>query len=282
MKYEVAVRLGFFLGILTLMTVWEFLAPRRALTTPKSVRWPSNLLIVVIDTVIMKLVFPMAAVGMAALALRRGWGLLNLVELPGWLAFACGVVALDLIIYFQHVLFHAVPVLWRLHMVHHSDMDFDVSTGLRFHPLEILLSMGIKLAAVAALGPSPAAVLVFEVVLNGTSLFNHGNVRLPGYIDRALRLIVVTPDMHRVHHSIREAETNTNFGFNIPWWDRLFGTYRDQPEAGHTGMIIGLDTFRDFRRLTLPWLLVLPFTGTVGRYPLSRPSATEPADVGTP
>ena len=171
-------------------------------------------------------------------------------------------------------MFHAVPVLWRLHMVHHADLDFDVTTGLRFHPIEIVVSICIKLAAVAALGPPALAVLIFEVVLNATAMFNHGNVYLPLQIDRMLRLIVVTPDMHRVHHSVYPSETNANFGFSLPWWDRLFGTYRSQPTDGPDQMTIGLRQFRDARALTLPRLLAMPFTGKTGRYSISRRGAT--------
>jgi sterol desaturase/sphingolipid hydroxylase (fatty acid hydroxylase superfamily) len=181
-----------------------------------------------------------------------------------------GVILLDLAIYLQHVLFHAVPALWRLHRMHHADLEFDVTTGTRFHPIEILLSMGIKLGVVAAFGMPAVSVLIFEVLLNATSMFNHGNVRIPLSVDRVLRWIVVTPDMHRVHHSISPRETNSNFGFNLPWWDRLFGTYRDQPAAGHEGMTIGIEQFRDPRELRLDRMLVQPFRGEAGRYPIGR------------
>jgi sterol desaturase/sphingolipid hydroxylase (fatty acid hydroxylase superfamily) len=174
------------------------------------------------------------------------------------------------VIYLQHVMFHAVPALWRLHRMHHSDLDFDVTTGVRFHPVEILLSMGIKLAAIAVLGPSALAALVFEIALNATSLFNHGNVRLPLALDRMLRLVVVTPEMHRVHHSNLPRETNSNFGFSFPWWDRLFGTYRAQPKLGHVGMTIGLDQFRDPDKLDLGGLLLQPFSGSAGDTPIDR------------
>jgi len=193
---------------------------------------------------------------------------MNNVDLPPWLKIMLGVASLDLAIYFQHVMFHAVPALWRLHMMHHTDLDFDVTTGVRFHPIEIILSMGIKMTVVVVLGIAALAVLIFEVLLNGTSMFNHGNVRLPRRIDRWLRLFVVTPEMHRVHHSVVIRETNSNFGFNLPWWDRLLGTYRPQPAAGHEGMTIGLSHFRDPKRLTLPWLLALPFINPPGKYPL--------------
>lgn len=267
-----AVRLGFFFGVLTLMGVWEWLAPRRTLTTSKSRRWRANLGIVFLDTITVRLIVPTTAVGMALLAQQRGWGLLNNLDLPGWLALLTGVLALDCVIYLQHVMFHAVPALWRLHMMHHSDLDFDVTAGVRFHPIEIVLSMGIKLAAIVVLGPPALAVLIFEVALNAVTLFNHGNVRLPARLDRVLRLFVVTPEMHRVHHSNLPRETNSNFGFSFPWWDRLFGTYRAQPKFGHLGMTIGLDQFRDPDTLNFSQLLLQPFRGQVGNYPLNRRS----------
>jgi sterol desaturase/sphingolipid hydroxylase (fatty acid hydroxylase superfamily) len=269
-SHEVVIRLGFFFGVLTVMALWELAGPRRRLTTSKSARWIANLAIVFIDTAVVRLVLPITAIGMALLAQERGWGLLNNVDLPEWAALVAGVLALDFVIYLQHVMFHAVPNLWRLHMMHHSDMDFDVTTGVRFHPIEIALSMVIKVAAVTIIGPTALAVLVFEVALNATSLFNHGNVRLPAAIDRVLRLFVVTPEMHRVHHSNIPRETNSNFGFNFPWWDRLLDTYRAQPAKGHEGMTIGLDQFRDPRRLKLVGLLVQPFVGQVSDYPINR------------
>ena len=268
MRNEIAVRIGFFLGIFALVAIWELIAPRRALTTSKTWRWVSNMGITILSPLVLYLVFPVLAVGMAFKAQESGWGLLNNYNLPYWLAVVVGVVVLDFVIYIQHVMFHAVPALWRLHMVHHADLDFDVTTGLRFHPIEIMLSMVIKLAVIVVLGPSALAVMIFEVVLNGTAMFNHGNIRLPLNIDRVLRLLVVTPDMHRVHHSVLPREANTNFGFNLPWWDRLFGTYRAQPTGGHEGMTIGLGQFRDAKRLTLPWMLALPFIGKTGNYPI--------------
>ena len=210
----------------------------------------------------------MTAVGLALVAAAQGWGLFNLIELPGWIGIVAAVILLDLAIYLQHVLFHAVPALWRLHRMHHADLAFDVTTGLRFHPVEILLSMLIKLAVIAALGAPAIGVLIFEVLLNATSMFNHGNVDMPRPLDRILRWIVVTPDMHRVHHSIIARETNSNFGFNLPWWDRLFGTYRSQPAAGHDAMTIGIEQFRDPRELRLDRMLLQPWRDEVGNYPL--------------
>ncbi len=268
--YEPFIRLGAFGGVFTVMAIWELVGPRRKEAIGRGMRWPSNLGVVVVDSLLVRLVFPITAVGLALVAEAHGWGLFNEITLPAWIAILASVVLLDLAIYFQHVLFHAVPALWRLHRMHHADLEFDVTTGLRFHPIEILLSMMIKLAVVAVLGAPAVAVLIFEVLLNATSMFNHSNVRLPLGLDRALRWFVVTPDMHRVHHSILSRETNSNFGFNLPWWDRLFGTYRAQPAAGHEGMTIGIEQFRDPRELGLDRMLLQPFRGDAGRYPLGR------------
>jgi sterol desaturase/sphingolipid hydroxylase (fatty acid hydroxylase superfamily) len=277
-SYEVVIRLGFFFGVFALIAIWEVLAPRRSLTTSKSVRWFSNLAITFLNPVVVRLVSPIMPVTMALLAQKSGWGLLNNFALPYWLPVVIGVAVLDLVIYLQHVMFHTVPVLWRLHMMHHADLDFDVTTGLRFHPIEVILSMGIKLSVVVVIGAPALAVLIFEILLNTTSMFNHGNIRLPSSIDRKLRLLVVTPDMHRVHHSVTIRETNSNFGFNLPWWDRLLGTYRDQPAAGHEGMTIGLAQFRDPKRLTFLWMLALPFIGKPGEYAINR-RGKEPAMI---
>jgi sterol desaturase/sphingolipid hydroxylase (fatty acid hydroxylase superfamily) len=268
LTHQAAIRLGGFAGIFATMALWELLAPRRKQAFGRVRRWPSNLGVVVIDTLLVRLVFPTTAVGVALLAEQHGWGLFHVLTMPAWLTVVAAVILLDLAIYFQHVLFHAVPVLWRLHRMHHADLDFDVTTGVRFHPVEILLSMGIKLGVIAALGAPAVSVLIFEVLLNATSMFNHGNVRIRSSIDRVLRWLVVTPDMHRVHHSILARETNSNFGFNLPWWDRLFGTYRAQPAAGHEAMTIGIEQFRDSRELGLDRMLVQPFRGDAGRYPL--------------
>jgi len=270
LSHESGIRLGFFIGILILMGFWESIAPRRPYSMSKRSRWIANLGIVVIDSLILRLAFPVTAVYIASLNEGSGRGFLNQSGLPYWLAIVIGVLLLDFIIYLQHAIFHAFPIFWRLHMMHHTDLDFDTTTGVRFHPLEILLSMVIKIGAVFVLGIVPLAVILFEILLNATSLFNHGNVRLPQPIDRVLRLFVVTPEMHRVHHSVIIRETNSNFGFNLPWWDRLLGTYRSIPAAGHEGMTIGLSHFRDPGELTLPRLLVLPFTGSPGKYPFGR------------
>jgi len=271
LRYEPAIRLGCFAGVLLLMALWEVLAPRRRLTTARPLRWASNLGLSALNTLAVRFLIPLGAVGTALLAQDRGWGLLNAVELPDWLEVALAVVALDFVIYLQHVLFHAVPALWRLHMVHHADLDLDATSGIRFHTIEILLSMGIKMAAVVLLGAPALGVVAFEVLLNATSMFNHANVRMPGWLDRVLRLIVVTPDMHRVHHSIYVRETNSNFGFNLPWWDYLLGTYKSQPKDGHEGMTLGLEQVRDERRADrLHWMLALPFVGEAGDYPVNQ------------
>jgi len=255
---EPLIRLGVFASVLALLMAWELLAPRRQPTVGRWRRWPGNVGVVLIDTLLVRLLFPTAAVGLALVAEAKGWGLLNLVAAPDWLALLATIILLDLIIYAQHVLFHAAPLLWRLHRMHHADLDIDVTTGVRFHPVEILLSMVIKLGAVVVLGAPALGVMIFEVLLNATSMFNHSNVRLPVGVDRWLRRILVTPDMHRVHHSIVTRETNSNFGFNLPWWDWLFGTYRAQPAAGHVAMTIGLPQFRDPSELRLDRMLLQP------------------------
>ena len=268
--YEPLIRLGAFGGVFAVMAIWEFVGPRRIQSIGRGWRWPNNLGVVVVNTLLVRILFPTTAVGLALVVEARGFGLLNVVALPAWFGVLASVVILDFAIYLQHVLFHAVPALWRLHRMHHADLEFDVTTGLRFHPIEILLSMVIKFTVVAALGAPAAAVLIFEVLLNATSMFNHSNVRIPLGLDSVLRWFVVTPDMHRVHHSILSRETNSNFGFNMPWWDRLFGTYRAQPAAGHEGMTIGIEQFRDSRELGLDRMRLQPFRGDAGRYPLGR------------
>jgi sterol desaturase/sphingolipid hydroxylase (fatty acid hydroxylase superfamily) len=270
LAFEPAVRLSAFSLIFFAMAVWECLAPRRSQTVARAVRWPGNLGIVALDVMVVRVLFPTGAVALAMLAEGRGWGMLNAWSVPALIAVPIALTALDLAIYLQHVLFHAVPPLWKLHRVHHADLEFDVTTGARFHPIEIALSMIIKLTAVAALGAPAIAVLVFEVLLNATAMFNHSNVRLPVRLDRALRWFVVTPDMHRVHHSVEVCETNSNFGFNLPWWDRLFGTYRDQPVAGHEHMLIGVEMLRDPAEQRLDRMLTQPFRSGQDQYPLGR------------
>ncbi len=270
MNPELMIRLIAFLGILAFMAMWEVVAPRRELQTLRPQRWIANLAIVGINTIVLRLLFASGAIGTAILAHEKSWGVLNIVSLPSWLEILLAVVALDFVLYLQHVMFHAIPALWRLHMMHHSDLDVDVTTGVRFHPGEVALSMLIKLGAVVLIGASPTAVLMFEVLLNATSMFNHSNVRIPANLDRVLRWMIVTPDMHRIHHSTIPQETNRNFGFNLPWWDRLLGTYLKDPSQSHQTMHIGLAQFRNPSRLTLGGILALPFTGEPGNYPIGR------------
>jgi len=270
LKNEPAVRLIAFFGVFAVIALWEAAAPRLKRNHSRWRRWPSNLGIVALDTIILRLLFPAAAVGVAAAAADSGWGLLNIVDLPVWLEVLIAVAVLDLAIYLQHVMVHAAPLLWRLHRVHHTDLDYDVTTGARFHPIEIVLSMVIKLAVASAIGASPPAVIIFEVLLNATAMFNHGNIRLPPPVDRVIRLGLVTPDMHRVHHSVIPAETNSNFGFSLSVWDRLFGTYCDQPSMGHEGMTIGIEAFREPEDLRLDKMLIQPFIGTAGGYAINR------------
>lgn len=268
---EAVIRLVLFAVAFGIVAAWEALAPRRRPAIARSVRWSSNLALALLNTALIRLAFPLAAVGMAAFAAANGWGLLNHFQVPPWLAVPAAVIALDLMFWLQHVIVHAVPALWRLHRVHHADLDYDLTTGLRFHPIEIGLSMLIKFAAIAVLGPPALAVLLFEVLLNVSAMFSHANIRLPAAADRVLRWIVVTPEMHRVHHSVEDDETNSNFGFNLPWWDRLFGTYRDQPRAGHEAMEIGIRGHRDPHEVArLPGMLCLPLRGTADGYAINR------------
>ncbi len=268
---EVSIRLSFFFGIFALMAVWELIAPRRALTVSKTLRWVNNLGLVFLNSFIVRLLFPAAAVGMAAFAHEQGWGLFNYYEVPDTLAIVAAIIIMDLVIYLQHVMVHAVPVLWRLHRVHHADPDYDVTTGARFHPIEIILSMLIKFATILLLGPSVVAVIIFEVTLNAMAMFNHGNVGLPKGLDKVLRFFVVTPDMHRVHHSVEDDEANSNFGFNLSFWDRLFGTYRAQPRAGHQGMTIGIHKFHELKQTTwITGMLAMPFIGKLSGYVINR------------
>lgn len=270
-EHEQPIRLSFFLGTLAVMALWEIIAPKRALTVSKALRWANNLGLVFFNSFILRLIFPAAAVGMAAFAAEHGWGLFNYFELPLLITILLSVIIMDFIIYLQHVLVHAVPALWRLHRVHHADLDYDVTTGARFHTIEIILSMLIKFATIVVLGPPVVAVIIFEVILNAMAMFNHGNVGLPKWLDTPLRWLIVTPDMHRVHHSIEDDETNSNFGFNLSWWDRLFGTYREQPRAGHQGMTIGIRNFRDTKQSSwITGMLAMPFIGKVSDYAINR------------
>jgi sterol desaturase/sphingolipid hydroxylase (fatty acid hydroxylase superfamily) len=267
---EPAIRLGIFLSAFALIAAWEVFAPRRALETSKAVRWTNNLGLAVVSIFLVRVLFPFAAVGMAILANERGVGLLNAFPVPYPLAMILSLLALDLMMYLTHLMFHAVPALWRAHRVHHADVDFDVTTGVRFHPIQVVLSVPIKLAVILVLGPPVLAVLVFEVMFNAVSAFTHANVRLPQAVDRVLRWVIVTPDMHRLHHSVDATETNSNFGFALTWWDRLFGTYRTQPAAGHERMVIGVDQFRTRRDSWLDRMLLQPFHDDTGPYAINR------------
>jgi len=271
--HEATIRMAFFVGIFLAVALVELIVPRRSLTTSKTSRWVGNIGIVFINAFVLRILFPAGAVGISVWIGHQDWGIFNHIQWPFWLEVMLTIIILDFVIYMQHVMFHAVPILWRLHMMHHADLDYDLTTGTRFHPIEIIISLGIKAGAITVLGAPPVGVIIFEILLNGTAMFNHGNFFIPLGIDRVLRLLVVTPDMHRVHHSVFPNETNTNFGFNLPWWDRLCGTYRSQPRKGHEQMTIGLNQFRDPSRLTLPWMIALPFMGKPGSYAIGKRGA---------
>ena len=270
LEQEPAVRLGFLLGVIAIMATWEALAPRRALTIGKAYRWINNWGVVITGALLTRVIFPAGAVGLSLFVESQGWGLVQVLDLPFWLTVLLALVILDFAIWAQHVMFHAVPVLWRLHRMHHADLDFDLTTGLRFHPIEILLSFGIKAGVIVMIGAPAIAVLIFEIILSSLALFNHSNVRIPTGIDRVLRWFIVTPDFHRVHHSWYPHETNSNFGFNLSLWDRLLGTYRAQPQDGHEGMTIGINLFRDPHWERLDKMLVQPFIGPADSYPINR------------
>lgn len=268
---EKPIRMGFFFGVLAIMALWEVAAPRRKLTVSKTLRWTNNIGLVFFNSFILRILFPAAAVGVAISAKDQGLGLFNVYAVSPYIAVVASVIIMDFVIYLQHVLVHAVPVLWRLHRVHHADPDYDVTTGARFHTFEIILSMLIKFATILLLGPPVIAVILFEIILNATAMFNHSNIGLPAGLDRALRWFLVTPDMHRVHHSVEDDEANSNFGFSLTWWDRIFGTYRDQPRGGHQGMTIGIHKYRDTRDVSwLTGMLTLPFRGKISDYAINR------------
>ena len=277
LAHEPVIRLGAFFGMFALMAVWEAVTPRRVRLRPRRVRWLHNLALVVLNSLLLRLLFPLAAVGFALLAAERGWGLLNAFDVPFWWAFVLSLLALDFAIYLQHVMFHAVPLLWRLHRVHHADPDIDVTTGLRFHPLEIVLSTLIKFAAVMVLGAPAAAVLAFEILLNASAMFNHANLRLREPVDRFLRRMLVTPEMHRIHHSMEAAEANSNFGFNLPWWDRLCGTYRGRARLPQESMAIGVKglTGSD-QAVKLPGLLAIPLVKAGSGYAIGSTRESSP------
>ena len=257
---EIAIRLIFFFGIFAVMAIWEIILPKRTLILPKMVRWANNLGLVVFNTLILRLIVPTAAVGVATFVDKNGWGILNYYDLPPAMAIIITLIAMDFIIYLQHVMAHAIPLFWRLHRVHHADLDYDVTTGARFHTIEIILSMLIKFATIIVLGAPVVAVILFEIMLNAMAMFNHGNVGLPRQLDNILRWFIVTPDMHRIHHSIQVDETNSNFGFNLSCWDRVLGTYRHEPRGGEGNMRIGIQNLIDPKQVMwMTGMLILPF-----------------------
>jgi sterol desaturase/sphingolipid hydroxylase (fatty acid hydroxylase superfamily) len=271
LSHEASIRLSFFFGLLVLMGIWEWLAPKRPPSQSKPIRWLNNLGLVFLNSFVVRVLFPGAAVAMAVFVEEQGWGMLHYYDLAPMLSIIIAVILLDFTIYLQHVMAHAVPLLWRLHQVHHVDLDYDVTTGSRFHPLEIVFSMVVKFAIIVVLGVPVVAVIIFEVILNGMAMFNHGNVGLPKQLDGVMRFFVVTPDMHRVHHSVEDDETNSNFGFNLSLWDRICGTYLAQPRAGHDDMVIGLRGCREPKQAVSIWgMLLLPWTGKVAGYAINR------------
>jgi sterol desaturase/sphingolipid hydroxylase (fatty acid hydroxylase superfamily) len=255
---EPQIRLAVFVGLFAVLAALEAFVPRRRLVASKTARWFTNWSIVLIDSLLVRLLFKTAAVGGAVWAAQNGIGLFNMISAPWWLAFAISFLVLDFAVWLSHLASHKIPVLWRLHRMHHADRDIDVSTAIRFHPVEIILSMVWKYAVVLALGAPAAAVLAFEIVLNGGAMFNHANMRLPLWLDRVLRTVIVTPDMHRVHHSSDPRETDSNYGFNFSFWDRMFSTYVPQPRLGHDGMTIGLEYWQDEKPTQLGWSLSVP------------------------
>ncbi|MCG6857500.1 MAG: sterol desaturase family protein [Salaquimonas sp.] len=256
---EAQTRLAIFIGLFVVFAALEILAPKRDLHPVKAKRWFTNWTIVLIDSVLLRLVFKTAAVGGALWAQAEGVGLFNMIAAPRWFAIIASFAVLDFAIWLSHLASHKIPILWRIHRMHHSDIDIDVSTAIRFHPIEILLSMVWKYVVVIALGAPAVSVLIFEIVLNGGAMFNHANMRLPTWLDKGLRLVIVTPDMHRVHHSSDRNETDSNYGFNLSIWDRMFSTYVPQPALGHDGMQIGLKEWQDEKPVRLDWTLMVPF-----------------------
>jgi sterol desaturase/sphingolipid hydroxylase (fatty acid hydroxylase superfamily) len=258
--HQLIIRLSSFFGILLFMAIWEMIAPRRRLHTSKAFRWTNNLLLTTLNSIIARFLFPLSAAALAIVVEERGWGVMGYLRVSSFIAGLISIVFLDFIIYLQHFIFHKVTLFWYLHGMHHTDLDIDVTTGARFHPVEIVLSVLIKMGVILVIGVPAWSFIVFEVILNATSMFNHSNVFINTSIDKLLRIVLVTPDMHRVHHSVIIREHDSNFSFNFSWWDRFFGTYQSQPKEGHDNMVIGLANFRDLKGLSLPRLIALPFT----------------------
>lgn len=261
MENEVTIRLAVFLGLFTLLACVEVLIPRRTRDLKRTSRWFTNIGLIIIDSLtirLMAIVMPVMAVGAAMDASARGWGLLGMVDWPNWIEVLIAMLILDFVIWAQHLITHKIPLLWCLHQVHHADRDMDVTTAIRFHPIEIALSMLLKIGVIYALGPTAFAVILFEILLNGSAMFNHSNINIPKGLDKIIRLVLVTPDMHRVHHSDIRAEHDSNYGFSLSIWDRMFRTYVAQPGKGHDDMTIGL-RWQDERPLKLGWNLLLPF-----------------------
>lgn len=269
-EYESYIRLGSFLGIFALLTIWEISSPKRELLQLRRFRWFSNIGLIVLSSVLIRFILPTAAVGVALHVEQEQLGFLNLYELPFIVQFIFAFILLDLAIYFQHVMFHALPLFWRFHRVHHSDLDCDITTGLRFHPFEMIISIVFKFLIIASIGAPVLAVVLFEIILNAASMFTHSNIKIPSTIERMVRWFIVTPDMHRIHHSIEENETNSNFGFFISAWDRLLGTYIHVPEKGHVNMQIGLQRFREPKWQNLRWLIYLPFVDKTNGYSINK------------
>ena len=256
---EPVIRLSVFILLLAFLALLENISPRRKPRYSKGSRWISNFGISTLNSTTVALILPIVGAGAALLADERNWGLFNRLDTPALFSIPLYIIAFDLTIYVQHRLFHKFKPLWRLHRIHHTDLDYDVSTGVRFHPLSIFISAGIKLGLILALGPPAIAVIVSEIVLNATSMFNHSNIKLPHRLDAALRYLIVTPDMHRIHHSVIAQEHNRNFGFNFPWWDKIFNTYKDQPSKGQDAIDIGISGYEEDVSIGILPLLIQPF-----------------------
>lgn len=269
-KYESYIRLISFFGLFALLTLWEISSPKRELLQLRQFRWFSNIGLIVISSVLVRFIVPTAAVGVAFHVEENNLGFLNYYDLPFVIHFLLAFILMDLSIYFQHVMFHSLPLFWRFHRVHHSDLDCDVTTGLRFHPFEMLISIIFKFLVILSIGAPVITVVIFEIILNAASMFTHSNIKMPHTIERIFRWFFVTPDMHRIHHSIHENETNSNFGFFISWWDRLFDTYISQPKDGHEKMELGLSFFREPKWQNLRWLIYLPFVAKIKGYAINK------------